>query len=303
MSEAKRVAEPAQPSARFTRALVVLSAGLAFLQLTILAPGDVVSGLGFSTRDLGTRWWAIATFTFVNTSIWPLLVNVGVLATFGAELERRWGTAEFLRYYMVCALGAWVAHAAAVSTPVALSGAAAPAMGSLLAFAAMVGHGGLFRIGSLTLSAGWLAAGGSAIVLATGVAAAGAAGATAYLAHVGGIVAGWAYLKAASSISFGRLRDSVSPVSDEEEEEGPPRIVPRAQPRVQRHEDDVVARSNAAVAREAEARRAPTSAFDEVRDPATLDRVLDKISQQGIESLTADERKLLDDLSRRLRDQ
>jgi hypothetical protein len=59
-----------------------------------------------------------------------------------------------------------------------------------------------------------------------------------------------------------------------------------------------VARSNAAVAREAEARRVPAP----TRDPAVLDRVLDKISQQGIDSLTSDERKLLDDLSRRLRD-
>ncbi len=302
MGETERAAEPERSTARFTRTLVVASAVFAFLQFTILAPSDVVSGLGFSTRDLGTRWWAIATFTFVNTSIWPLLVNIGVLATFGAELERRWGTAEFLRYYVVCALGAWVAHAAMVSTPVPLSGAAAPAMGSLLAFAAMVGPGGLFRIGSLTLSAGWLAAGGSAIVLATGVAAAGVDGATAYLAHVGGIVAGWAYLKAATSISFSRLRDAVSPVPDDEDDEGPPRAVPRAQPRVQRQEDDVVARSNAAVARETEARRTPSHAFDQVRDPAVLDRVLDKISQQGIESLTADERKLLDDHSRRLRD-
>ncbi len=302
MSETERAAEPGRPTARFTRTLVVASAVFAFLQFTILAPGDVVSWLGFSTRDLGTRWWTIATFTLVNTSIWPLLVNVGVLATFGAELERRWGTAEYLRYYAVCALGGWIAHAMAVSAPAVLSGAAAPALGTLLAFAVTVGRGGLFRIGSLTFSAGWLAAGGSALVLATGVAAAGVEGATAYLAHAAGIVAGWAYLKTATSISLSRLREAVSPIPDDDDDAGPPRAVPRTQPRAQRHEDDVVARSNAAVAREAEARRAPPPAHDQMRDPAVLDRVLDKISQQGIESLTSDERKLLDDLSRRLRD-
>ena len=75
-----------------------------------------------------------------------------------------------------------------------------------------------------------------------------------------------------------------------------------------RQDDDVVSRSNAAVAREAGSRatRAP-----EVREPAApdvapevaqIDRVLDKISQEGINSLTADERTLLDNVSRRLRE-
>ena len=40
---------------------------------------------------------------------------------------------------------------------------------------------------------------------------------------------------------------------------------------------------------------------DEERVLDEVDRVLDKISREGIASLTADERKLLDDVSRRYR--
>jgi hypothetical protein len=36
---------------------------------------------------------------------------------------------------------------------------------------------------------------------------------------------------------------------------------------------------------------------------ARVNRVLDKISQQGIESLTSDERRLLEEMSRKLRDE
>jgi hypothetical protein len=40
---------------------------------------------------------------------------------------------------------------------------------------------------------------------------------------------------------------------------------------------------------------------DESNDYDEIDRVLDKISETGLESLTADERRLLDEASRRLR--
>ena len=38
------------------------------------------------------------------------------------------------------------------------------------------------------------------------------------------------------------------------------------------------------------------------KPPSALDAVLDKISKTGIESLTGEERKVLDEESRRLRD-
>jgi hypothetical protein len=109
------------------------------------------------------------------------------------------------------------------------------------------------------------------------------------------------YLRTASSLSLGRLREGVSPVPDEEEDV-PPRAIPRGQPRAQRAEDDIIARSNAAVAREAASRPAAAPQHAEAREQNPLNRLLDKISAHGIESLTADERRLLDDASRRLRD-
>ena len=79
-----------------------------------------------------------------------------------------------------------------------------------------------------------------------------------------------------------------------------PHAVPRASPRAPRpEEDEIVARSNAAVARQAVADTTPSTA------PAPtpgLDQLLDKISAHGLSSLTPEERRLLDEAARRLRD-
>jgi hypothetical protein len=62
-----------------------------------------------------------------------------------------------------------------------------------------------------------------------------------------------------------------------------------------------VQRSRAMLARQAEAPRASaTKPSGTTREE--LNRVLDKISATGIESLTADERRVLEDMARLLRD-
>lgn len=286
-------------SPRAARAITAVSLALFFIQATILAPGDIETALGFSTQDLGHRWWTIVTFTLVHADAWPLIVNLGALFVFGAALERVWGTGEFVRYYLVCSLGAWMASLMFAPPEALLTGSAGPAMGVVLAFAAQSGPEPSLRVGAVSLSAGWVAFLGTVSILAAGALTAPPDSATVYLVHVGGMVAGWAYLRTAGSISLLRLREAVSPVPDEASDDEPPRAIPRTHARPSRHEDDIVARSNAAVAREAAERQ---HAVPQPRDPASLNRVLDKISKSGFESLTPDERMLLDEMSRRLRD-
>ena len=67
--------------------------------------------------------------------------------------------------------------------------------------------------------------------------------------------------------------------------------------------DEVVTRSNAIVLRESK----PLQHVPKQESPkdyaARVNRVLDKISQRGIDSLTRDERRLLEEMSRKLRDE
>ncbi len=289
----------AERGARGVRAVIALSVALFLVQVTLLTPADISSALGFSSSELGRRWWAVGTFTLVHTGVWPLVANLAILGTFGAYLERSWGTPEFIRYYLACGIGAWIAHVSFVSGDAVLTGAAAPSIGVLLAFAAMNGDGRYLRVGAVSLSTGTVAVVCTLVVLVAGMTTAAPGGAPEYLVHLGGLVAGWAYLRTAASLNLTRLGDAVSPVPDEVED-APPRATPKRQSRAPRQEDDIVARSNAATARESATRQAqPPHASP---DPARVNRVLDKISQQGIESLTPDERRLLDDVSRHLRD-
>jgi hypothetical protein len=67
--------------------------------------------------------------------------------------------------------------------------------------------------------------------------------------------------------------------------------------------DEVVARSNAIVLRESKPLQHVPRQETPKEYAAKVNRVLDKISQQGIASLTRDERRLLEEMSRKLRDE
>jgi membrane associated rhomboid family serine protease len=296
--------EPHMSRPRVVRTVIGASVLLYFLQLTVIAPGDVLATLAFSLQGLGDHWWSVATFPLVNPRFWPMMASLGVLGTVGTFLERRWGSAEFGRYLVACLFGAWVLTVALGQPGVVLAGSGAGALGTLVAFASVIGNTGLFRVGSLVLSGTWLAVFGTALILGTSLLTAEPADAAVQLIQGAGLVAGWAYLRAAASVNLSRLREGMAPMPDDAEDM-PPRAVPRRPAREkQAADDDIVSKSNAAVAQEAAARAAARTAATPIfRDPALLNRVLDKISAHGIESLTADERRLLEDLSRRLRDQ
>jgi hypothetical protein len=67
--------------------------------------------------------------------------------------------------------------------------------------------------------------------------------------------------------------------------------------------DEVVERSNAVILRESKPLQHVPRQETAKEYAARVNRVLDKISQQGIESLTKDERRLLEEMSRKLRDE
>jgi hypothetical protein len=238
---------------------------------------------------------------FVHGGFWQLALNVYALWVFGPRVEWKWGSREFVRYYLFCGLGGWFAHLAFVPGNSVLVGASAAVFGVMLAYASLWSGEQLFVFGVVPATVRWLVIFVVALNIVGGVTAAGDQGGVAYLAHLGGLAAGWLYLRMTATMSLNRLRQGVSPVPDEPEDV-PPRAVPRALPRTRTRErdniDDVVARSNAMVAKHSTPRRAPRGPQGE---PTALDRVLDKISAHGLESLTPDERKLLSDESRRRR--
>jgi membrane associated rhomboid family serine protease len=50
--------------------------------------------------------WQLASYMFLHGGIFHILFNMLTLWMFGSELERRWGTRYFLKYYFVTGIGA-----------------------------------------------------------------------------------------------------------------------------------------------------------------------------------------------------
>ena len=68
---------------------------------------DLVSilGLHFFTAKHFFIWQPI-TYMFMHGSFWHLFFNMFALWMFGAALENSWGQKKFLTYYMICGIGA-----------------------------------------------------------------------------------------------------------------------------------------------------------------------------------------------------
>ena len=52
--------------------------------------------------------WRLVTYMFLHSTSWlsHLLLNMLMLWMFGTEVERVWGTREFVKYYFLCGIGA-----------------------------------------------------------------------------------------------------------------------------------------------------------------------------------------------------
>jgi membrane associated rhomboid family serine protease len=287
---------------RLTRAvqwLLALNAGVYFLQMTVVSPAIMQQALGSSWGSWSEAWWTTGTYMFVHGSFWHLALNMYTLFLFGPRLEHAWGTREFTRFYLLCGIGGWAAQMLLVRQGL-LIGASAAVLGVLLAYALRWPDDEVYVLGVLPMRVKWIVALLVGVNLTGGLLAGESGGGVAYLAHLGGMATGWVLLRTSAGVSIDRMRQRVSPLPDTPEET--PRAVPRSMPRSRergRDIDDIVAQSNAALRRNA----APSPPMSARPEPAAADlnTVLDKISRQGIDSLTGEERRLLEDKSRELR--
>jgi len=216
------------------------------------------------------------------------------LFLFGPRIEQHLGTKRFSWFYVWCGLGGVLCQVLFVRGGT-LVGASAAVFGVMTAYAMQWPNEEIYLFGVLPVRVRTLIVGLFVYNVAVGMTG---VGGIAYFAHVGGIIAAWVYMRAPVTGSMDQVRQRVAELPDVDE---PPRAIPRALPRSRdrgSEVDDVVAKSKAALAKRPariSAPSAPVAKSDE------LNRVLDKISQQGLSSLTTDERRVLEEMSRNLR--
>ncbi|HWV57636.1 MAG TPA: rhomboid family intramembrane serine protease [Longimicrobiales bacterium] len=261
------------PLTPWVKRLLIANAA-AYLLFGFLLPDRAWSYAAFVPSQILFRPWTPLTYMFLHAGFFHLFFNMLALFFFGPPLEERWGSREFLKYYLICGLGGAVLSF--VFAPnAAVVGASAAVFGIMLAFAMNWPDSPIYIWGIFPVKAKWLVAILAGLSLLSAVQ--GVGDGIAHFAHLGGFVAGFLYLKvdaprghlAGLKKRFSRSRLTVIPGG----KTGPTPTVKRAS-RPAREEERVL---------------------DEV------DRVLDKISTQGMSSLSAEERRLLDEVSRRYR--
>jgi hypothetical protein len=237
---------------------------------------------------------------FVHAGPAHLIANMYALYLFGPRLEHGWGYRKFFWFYLLCGLGGVSFEMLFIRTG-SVVGASAGVFGVMTAYAMQWPEEEVYLAFVVPVRARTLVVGLLVFNLVLGIAGTGDGGGVnlAYFAHLGGAIAAYIYIRMATSTGMDQVRQRVANLPDADE---PPRAIPRNLPRRERGDevDDIVAKSKAIAAKRVAA-LTPSSRRREVK-AEELNRVLDKISQHGIESLTSDERKVLEEMSRRLRD-
>lgn len=288
------------------RWLLAVNIAVHFLQLTVVSTGDVRSVLGFEIGNLDA-WWTVATYSLVHGSVWHLALNALCLWHFGPRIEARWGSGQFAGFYLLCVLGGWFFHLLFVRQGLFI-GSSAAVMGVMIAHASRWPGDSAIVFGVVPVTVRWLVAFLIAANLLVGITAEVGTGA-AFLAHLGGVVTGWAYLRMAGSMDLNRLRQRIAPVADEPDDMPhpiPPRSLPRQRSeRDPREVDEIVQQSQAAIAeRSANAPdQKDAHGLRESLSRRDLNALLDKISAHGMDALSQSERARLEDAARRLKNE
>jgi membrane associated rhomboid family serine protease len=276
--------------------LIAINIAVAFLQLVF---SDKISvALAFDFNTLPGRWWAAVTYMFAHVSPWHLAANVYALYVFGPRLEHGWGYRKFMWFYLLCGFGG-VAFEMLFIRSGQMIGASSAVFGIMTAYAMQWADEEMYFLFTVPMRVRSVVAGLFVFNIVMGVMGTGDGANIGYLAHIGGVIAGYVYMRMSLSTGVDQVRQRVANVPDADE---PPRAIPRNMPRRERGDevDDVVAKSKAIAAKRVTS-VAPSPRRREGK-AEELDRVLDKISEQGIESLTGDERGVLEEMSKKLRD-
>jgi membrane associated rhomboid family serine protease len=139
--------------------------------------------------------WQLLTYAFLHGSLLHLFLNLYPLWMFGSQIEYAWGRRRFIRYYLICAIGAGLiqlvvsSYAAQTGSIYPTIGASGAVFGILLAFGMMFPNSRLMVIFlPFPIKAKWFVISYGVIELWAGVT--GTQQGVAHFAHLGGIVVG-----------------------------------------------------------------------------------------------------------------
>ncbi len=138
--------------------------------------------------------WQLFTYQFLHGGLFHLLFNMLALWMFGCDLERRWGSRFFTKYYFVSAIGGGILNAVLMPSQMVPSiGASGGIYGILLAYGLTYPNRTVYfyflfpiKMKHFVMIIGAISLYSSFTASHTGIA---------HLAHMGGMVFGYIYLR------------------------------------------------------------------------------------------------------------
>lgn len=239
----------------WVRRLLIANVIVFFLQAAL--PG-LMTMFEFAPGFVLFRPWTVVTYMFLHGGVMHIVFNMFGLVIFGPRVEERLGPSRFVQLYFIAGISGAV-FSLIFAPGAAVIGASAAVFGVMLAFAMFWPRVELLIWGILPIQARWLVIITTALALYSGLN--GSRGGVADFAHLGGYVGAFFFL---------RLIDPAR--------------------RVARFRASTVAKPRRDVL--SNWKRVDVSRVHEVnRDE--LNRILDKISARGVDTLTPEERVFL----------
>jgi membrane associated rhomboid family serine protease len=186
------------PVTRTVKLLIGVNVGVFLLQVVemILKVNLLEQYFGLTPASVthNLTVWQFVTYMFLHGGPFHVLINMVTLFMFGNDLERYWGTQRFLRYYFLTGIGAGVCSwLVAMNSPATIIGASGAVYGLLLAYGLLYPNRIIYlnflipvKVKYFVLFIGFVAFYSS---IADGN------GGVAHIAHLGGMLVGFLYLK------------------------------------------------------------------------------------------------------------
>jgi membrane associated rhomboid family serine protease len=138
--------------------------------------------------------WQLGTYIFLHASFFHILFNMFGLYMFGSELEMTWGTRQFTKFFFICGVGAALTSViVSPSSDIPIIGASGAIFGLLLAYGVLFPDRIIYLYMIIPIRAKWFVIIFGAITFLSALSATGTG--VAYVAHLGGMLVGFLYLR------------------------------------------------------------------------------------------------------------
>jgi membrane associated rhomboid family serine protease len=138
--------------------------------------------------------WQLVTYMFLHGGFFHIAFNLLALWMFGTELEGLWGTKKFLRFYFITGIGAGIMSTLVTpNSPIVIIGASGAIYGLLAAYGLLFPDRVILLYFVLPIRAKYLVLILGLITFWSSISATG--GGVAHVAHLGGMIFGWLYLR------------------------------------------------------------------------------------------------------------